>query len=158
MYERILIPLDGSKVGEAALPYVDGLVSKLSPEVKAEVTLLQVVSSLTHYVVAGEAGVQIPYTEKEMEQIKRKSMDYLNKTGEGLRSRGVMVKKRVGVGKAAEEIIKAAGEINADLIAMSTHGRSGLSRWAFGSVTDRVVRGANVPVVVVRAPREAQKG
>ena len=157
MSERILVPLDGSKIGEAALPYVEELVSKLSPEVKAEVTLFQVVSSLTYYVVAGDAGVQVPYTEKEMEQIKRKSMDYLKKAGEVLKSKGVTVKTKVGVGNAADEIIKTADEINANLIAMSTHGRSGLSRWAFGSVTDRVLRGANVPVIIVRASREARE-
>ena len=155
MYERILVPLDGSKVGEAALPYVEELVSKLSPEVKVEVTLFQVVSSLTHYVVAGEASAPIPYTEKELEQIKKKAMDYLDKAGEALVSKGAMVRAKVGIGKASDEIIKIADEINADLIAMSTHGRSGLGRWAFGSVTDRVLRGGNVPVLIVRVRGEA---
>ncbi|GAH56912.1 unnamed protein product [marine sediment metagenome] len=154
---KYLFPLDGSKVGEAALPYVEELVSKLSPALKVEVTLFQVVSSLSHWIVAGEASAQIPYTEKEMEQIKRKAMDYLNKTGEGLRSKGAIVKIKVGIGSAADEIIKAADEINTDLIAMSTHGRSGLSRWAFGSVTDRILRGGDTPVLVVRAPTEAEQ-
>jgi len=154
MYERILVPLDGSKVGEAALPYVKELVSKISPAVKVEVTLLQVVSSLTHYVVAGEASAPVPYTEQEMEQIKRKAMDYLDKAGKGLKSKNVVVKSRVSVGKAADEINKAADGIDADLIAMSTHGRSGISRLAFGSVTDRVLRGGNRPILMVRAPKE----
>ncbi len=157
MYERILVPLDGSKVGEAALPYVEGLVSKLSSKLKVEATLFQVVSSLTYYVVAGEASARIPYTEKEIEQIKRKAADYLNKAGEGLRSKGAIVKCKVGVGEAAEEIIKATDEINADLIAMSTHGRSGISRWAFGSVTDKVLRGGNKPMLIVRALSEAEQ-
>lgn len=155
MYERILVPLDGSKVGEAALPYLEELVVKLLPAVKVEVTLFQVVSSLAHYVVAGEASARIPYTEKEMEQIKKKAINYLKQTGEGLRSKGAIVKAKVTVGRAAEEITKAADEINADLIAMSTHGRSGFNRWAFGSVTDKVLRGGNKPVLMVRAPKEA---
>ena len=154
MYERILVPLDGSKVGEAALPYVEELVSRLSPEVKAEVTLFQVVSSRVYYIVAGEASAPIPYTEEEMEQIKRKTMDYLDNAGEGLRSKGAIVKVKVAVGKADEEITKAADEIGVDLIAMSTHGRSGLSRWAFGSVTAKVLRGGSKPVLMVRAPKE----
>jgi nucleotide-binding universal stress UspA family protein len=153
MYERILVPLDGSKVGEGALPHVEELVSKLSPEVKAEVTLLQVVSPLSHYIVAGEAGAQIPYTPQEMAQIKKRAMGYLDKAGEGLRGTKAVVNIKVAVGNAAEEIMKAAEEIKADLIAMSTHGRSGISRWAFGSVTDRVLRGANVPILLVRAPK-----
>ncbi len=158
MYERILVPLDGSKAGEAALRYIEELVSKLSPEVKVEVTLFQAVSSLSHYVPAGEVAALIPYTDAEMKQIKRKAMDYLKKIGEGLRSKGTIVKIKVGIGNASEEIIKAAEETNADLIAMSTHGRSGLSRWAFGSVTDKVLRrGGTVPIVMVKAPKEAEK-
>jgi len=153
---KILIPLDGSKIGEAALPYVEELVSKLSPRVKVEVTLLQVVSLLTHYVVAGEAVAPITYTEKEMEQIQQEARDYLNTVGEGI-SKKVDVKIKVEVGSAAEEIIKAADEINVDLIAMSTHGRHGISRWAFGSVTDKVLRGGHKPVLLVRAPKETAK-
>ncbi len=156
MYERILVPLDGSKLGETALPYVEELVSKLSPEVKVEVTLFQVVSA-THWIAAGEATAPVSYTEEELKPIKQKVMGYLTKAGEGLRSKGAIVKIKVGVGSAAEEIIKATGEINAGLVAMSTHGRSGISRWAFGSITDRVLREGNVPILTVRAPKEAEQ-
>jgi len=160
MYKKILVPLDGSKVGEAALAYVEELLSDLIPETVVEVTLFQVISSLTPSVVAGEARASIPYTKKDMEQIKRKAIDYLGKAGEGLRSKGAVVRARVktkmGIGNAAEEIIKLADEINASLIAISTHGSSGLTRWAFGSVTDKVLRGANVPVLMVRALKPAK--
>ncbi len=155
MYEKILIPLDGSKIGEAALTYVEELVSKLSPRVKVELTLLRVVPLLTHYVADGELMTPISYTEKERAQIQRQTRSYLNKVGKGIRSKKVSVKIRVGIGSAAEEIIKAADEINVDLIAMSTHGRHGISRWAFGSVTDKVLRGGHKPVLVVRVPKKA---
>jgi len=154
MGEKILIPLDGSEIGEAALPYVEELVSKLSPRVKVELTLIQVVSLQTHYVAAGELVAPISYTEKEIEQIQQQARDYLNTVGEGRRSKKVSVKIRVGIGNTADEIIKAADEINVDLIAMSTHGRSGISRWAFGSITDRVLRGGHKPVLVVRTPKK----
>jgi len=157
MEQRILLPLDGSKVGEAALPLVEDLVSKLLPVSKVEITLLQVVSSLTYYIIAGEAGVKVPFTEKEMEQIKKKAMDYLEQTSESLKSKGATVKIKTGIGNPADEIIRVADEINANLIAMSTHGRSGISRWAFGSITDRVLRGAAKPILLVRAPKETQK-
>ena len=157
MYEKILVPLDGSKVGEAALPYVEEFVATFCPNPKIEVTLLQVVSSTTYYVVAGEASVPVPYTENELEIIKQKAKDYLDKAGEGLRSKGAIVKTKVATGKADEGIIKAADEINASLVAMSTHGRSGLSRWAFGSVTAKVLRGGSVPVLMIRAPKEVDK-
>ena len=156
MLRKIIVPLDGSKVAEAVLPFVEEIVSGLKRGIKGEITLIHVLSP-TYYVVAGEAGAPVPYTDAEIEQIKNKTMDYLDKVGEGLRSKGAIVECKVGVGRAAEEINKVADEINADLVAMSTHGRSGLSRWAFGSVTDRVLRGGNRPVLMVRVPRETQK-
>ncbi len=152
---KILIPLDGSKTGETALRYVEELVSKLSPRVKVELTLLRVVSLLTHYVAAGELMTPISYTAKEMAQIQRQARSYLNKVGKGIRSEKVSLEIRVVIGNAAEEIIKAADEIDVDLIAMSTHGRHGISRWAFGSVTDKVLRGGHKPVLLVRVPKKA---
>ena len=82
MYEKIVVPLDGSKVGEAALPYVEDLISKLLPEVKVEVTLLQVISPSTHPAVTGVAGINVPYTKEEMEQAKERTIAYLKNVGE----------------------------------------------------------------------------
>ena len=154
MHERILVPLDGSKTGGAVLPYLQVWCPRLAPDLKTEVILLQVVSSLTHYVIAGEASARVPHTERELEQIKEKAKGYLAKVGEGLKGKGATVKTKVAVGKAADEIIETADQINIDLIAMSTHGRSGLGRWAFGSVTEQVLREGNVPILIVRAPKE----
>ena len=154
MSEKILIPLDGSELGEAALRYVEGLVSRLAPGEKMEVTLFQVITTLERDIqVRGDVGVvHVPYNASEMEKIKDKALEYLNKIGEGLKRKGAIVKYKVAVGQSpAEEIIKAEGEIGADLVAMSTHGRAGISRWAFGSVTDKVLRGGEVPVLMVRA-------
>ena len=156
MREKILVPLDGSKVGETALPYVEDLIPKFLPEPKVEVTLIQVLSSLSHYVVAGEASARIPYTPEEIEQMKKLATKYLRKAAQPLKKKGATTKIRVEVGNAAEMIIKVADELNTDIIAMSTHGRSGLSRWAFGSVADKVLRGANTPVLVVRAPKNTE--
>ena len=152
MYQRIFIPLDGSKTGEAALPYVEDLMSKLSPEVKVEITLFQVIRRARPSGIGEYAVPDIAYTVEQTEESKKTAIDYLNKAGEALRSKGATVTAKVAVGDACEEIIKAAEEINADLIAMSTHGRSGLSRWAFGSVTEKVLRReGKVPIVMVRA-------
>jgi nucleotide-binding universal stress UspA family protein len=152
MQERVLIPLDGSKVGEAAIPVIERRMTMWSPELKVEITLLGVVTILRHWVTVGEASAPVMYTGEELESIKNGVKQYLEKTGEGLRNKGVTVNTRVSVGNAAEEILKVADEIKADIIAMSTHGRSGLRRIAFGSVTDKVLRGATMPVLVVRAP------
>ena len=158
MPERILIPLDGSKLGESALHYIEELVSTLSAEQEVEVTLLQVLKPATRQIEnRGGGGIthEVPLTEEEMEPIKKESIDYLNQAGERLRSKGVTVECKVVVTKtgvsSAEEIIKAEDDINADLVAMSTHGRRGLSRWVFGSVTEKVLRSGKVPVLIVRA-------
>ena len=154
---RILIPLDGSKTGEAALPYVKELMSKLSPRIKLELILLRVVSLKSHYVHVGDAMSPVAYTTEEIKQIRRSSLNYLSKVGKDLKAKGVVVGNKVEVGNAAEEIIRVADEMDVDLITMSTHGRSGIKRWAFGSVTDHVLRGGYKPVLVVRAPKEVTK-
>ena len=157
MYEKILIPLDGSKVGEAALPAIMELVAGLTPNKKVEVTLFRSITQLSYWVLAGEASARVPYTESELEQLKQKAIEYLDKVGEALTSKGATVKTRVNFGDAASEILKAVEETKADLVAMSTHGRSGLRRWAFGSVTEKVLRAAGIPVLTVRAPKETDE-
>jgi nucleotide-binding universal stress UspA family protein len=102
-------------------------------------------------VVVGEASAPVSYTEDEMDLIRNRVTSYLETTGENMKKRGVIITTMVRTGNAAEEILKATEETGADLIAMSTHGRSGLRRLAFGSITDKVLRGANVPVLMVRA-------
>jgi nucleotide-binding universal stress UspA family protein len=152
MFERVLVPLDGSKVGEAALPVIGQLVNKLAPGSKIEIILIGVITLLRHWVVVGEASAPVSYTEEELKIIRDRVMDYLTKTGESLKSQGINVRAIVNTGNASEEILKAARENKVDLIAMSTHGRSGLRRLAFGSITDKVLRGSHIPVLMVRAP------
>jgi nucleotide-binding universal stress UspA family protein len=152
MFERILVPLDGSKVGEAALPVIEQLVARCVPVVKVEITLLGVITLLRHWVVVGEASAPVSYTEDELRLIRQRVMDYLARTGESLKKKGIVIKTMVSNGNAADEILKAADDVNADLIAMSTHGRSGWRRLAFGSITDKVLHGSRIPVLMVRAP------
>ena len=151
MFEKVLVPLDGSKVGEAALPVIERMVDQMAPGTRVEVTLLGVITLLRHWVVVGEASAPVSYTEEELKVIQDRVMGYLTRTGEVLKTKGVSVNVMVRTGNAADEILKAAEEIKAHLIAMSTHGRSGLRRLAFGSITDKVLRGSKIPVLMVRA-------
>ena len=157
MSKKILIPLDGSEMGETALRYVESLIDGLAAGERVEVTLFQVVKRETREVhpSAGGDTVLVPYTEEEMKQIEEKAIQYLDEAGEGLRSKGVTVHCKVvrceSNVSSAVKIIEAEGELNADLVAMSTHGRHGLTRWAFGSVSEKVLRGGKVPVLMVRA-------
>lgn len=151
MFSKVLVPLDGSKVGEAAIPVIEQLVDKLAKGTKVEVILIGVITLLRHWVVVGEASAPVSYTEEELHLIKQNVEKYLIKTGESLKKRGVAVSVIVSTGNAADELIKAADDTKADLIAMSTHGRSGLRKLAFGSVTDKVIHRSKVPVLMVRA-------
>jgi nucleotide-binding universal stress UspA family protein len=152
MFKHVLVPLDGSKVGEAAIPVIDKLCNKLASGTEVEITLLGVITLLRHWVVVGEASAPVSYTEEELNLIKQRVLNYLNTTANKVMCKGVTVNSTVRTGNAAEEILKAAEEIGADLIAMSTHGRSGWRRLAFGSITDKVLHGASIPVLMVRAP------
>jgi len=154
MYERILVPLDGSKVGETALAHVENLAVKLIPETEVEVTLLQVISEMTFDFLTEAEAAQLPYSESDLAKIKQVSQNYLEKIAEELRKKGVKVNVLTRVGHAADEIIKVSQEISADLIAMSSHGRSGLGRWAMGSVTEKVLHESKIPVLTVRAQRQ----
>ena len=154
MSERILIPLDGSKFGEAALSYVEEQISRLAPEEKVEITLFHVITAIRHpiHIPAGGGLISVPYNEEELAEMKNAATDFLNKVSDGLRNEKVTVVCKVSVSEnPADEIIKAEVEVNADLVAMSTHGRSGISRFAIGSVADKVLRGGTVPVLMVRA-------
>jgi len=147
MYEKILVPLDGSELAEVALPYAEELASRL----KTDAILFQVVPKAYHVYGAYGVVTQIPYTDEEMEPIKASAQGYLEKVASRLEDTGITTRSEVRVGAAANEIIKLANEINTGVVTMSTHGRSGIGRWAFGSVADKVVRGIKQPVALIRA-------
>ena len=159
MNEKIIVPLDGSFVGESALPYVKDLLSKLSPQVYIEVILLHVVSPANTPMMYGAEGAvpDLEQSEAQTEKSKTAALEYLDKTAGLLKTEGVTVTTKVVVGDASAEIVKAAEEIDANLIAMSTHGRSGISRWAFGSVTDKVLRReGRIPIAMIKAPKKSK--
>ncbi len=153
MEEVIVVPLDGSKLGEVALSYVDDLLSKMSSNVGKEVILLQVLSALVPLEVCGEACNRVLYTADDMKKHKEQALRYLKKAGKSLKSKDITATLKVAVGFPPEEIIKTAEEANASMIALSSHGLSGFSGWAFGGVADKVIRrGGRIPITLVRVP------
>ena len=144
---KILVTLDGSKESEAVIPYVEELASKL----QAEVILLQVIAPDYHIYAAGgpEYGV---YAEQQIESMKKFTRDYLEAIIAGLKQKEVSAKAEIMLGTAAETIINFADQANVSLVAMTTHGRSGVTRWAIGSVAERVLRAGNTPLLLVRSP------
>lgn len=155
MKNRILVPLDGTEAGEAVLPKLEQLVLKTVPVPDVEVTLLKVIPMVNFNVLTENDAAQLPYTEGELKQLKGDAEGYLKTVGGGLTAKGIKVKTLVAVGHTAEEIVKAARDIDANLIAMATHGRNGFIRWAIGSTTDRVIRlEGKIPVMAIHAAKE----
>jgi nucleotide-binding universal stress UspA family protein len=145
---KTLLPLDGSKESEAVIPYVEELASKL----KGEVVLLHVVPPASPvYAIPGETA-QLPYTQAEVELLKVDAESYLEKVANALKDKHIKVRSEVRVGNTAHEIVKLADEVHADLVAMSTHGWSGITRWALGSTADKVLNGGNTPLLLVSSP------
>ena len=136
MYQKILIPLDGSELAEKMLEEAKE-TAKLH---QAEIALLRVVRAA---VMPGTDP-----TDKEVAVVDA-AQAYLDRVAERLRAEGFQVTTHVRYGHPAREIIDASQK--ADLVAMSTHGRSGLGRFALGSVADKVVRHSQKPVLLIRA-------
>jgi nucleotide-binding universal stress UspA family protein len=143
-YRRALLPLDGSAVAEAIIP----AFTKIAGPLRLEVVVLRVLQRIPRPV--GD-GISTELTAESVEHSSREVEQYLATVAEGLSANGVAVQSAVRVGDPATEIIECAREIDAELIAMTTHGRSGLGRLLFGSVAEAVLRQAHVPVFLMRA-------
>jgi nucleotide-binding universal stress UspA family protein len=151
---NILVPLDGSKQSETVLPYIENLASKL----KSNVILLHVIEQPYHVYAGTEGVVEVPYTKEELKVKKEDAENYLERVGEALAGKDVKASNLVEVGKPAEEIVKLAQEPDIDIVAMSTYGRSGFSRWEHGSVADKILRVGNTPLLLIREPARKQQG
>lgn len=144
MIRQILLPLDGSPLAESIVPTVE----EFAHVTGAPVTLLQVIEPVED-ALTDLFGDNYPAVEVDLHAVdERSAHTYLNDLARRLARSGIVAHTRVAIGSAAETIIQLGAEF--DLIAMTTHGRSGLGRWVYGSVADKVLRGAVVPVLLVR--------
>ena len=156
MYQKVLVPLDGSELAECVLPQVESVIRDCKT---TEVVLLRVVEPSTLPVGTLSDGGSI-FTSIEAEKIRKdtderaksEAIDYLQGLARKVKYNGVSPKTEVLTGKPAETIADYAKMNNVDIITISTHGRSGPSRLVWGSVADRVLRSSCVPVLMVRAP------
>jgi nucleotide-binding universal stress UspA family protein len=140
MYRKILVPLDGSPVAEEILTHV----VELARLTGAEICLLRVV--LAHTFPGADP------TERQVQAV-REAEDYLKGVEHRLADAGLKVSAHVRYGHEAIEILDHAQQKDIDLVAMSTHGRTGVERWALGSVSERILRHSLKPVLLVRAGR-----
>jgi nucleotide-binding universal stress UspA family protein len=147
MYSKILVTLDGSQLSECSLEQV----KKIAVADVSEVILLRVIEPVdrNEAVTWASAG----YTIGDLQNKKKADAeDYMARVVEKLKKEGISARGEVVEGRATETIIDYSQAHQIDLIIISSHGRSGISRWAFGSVADRVVRHSTIPVLLVTAP------
>jgi nucleotide-binding universal stress UspA family protein len=160
MYTKIVVPLDGSKTAECVLPHLNMVAKGCGTQ---EVILLSVTESVTGYTRKIQPGtgslpprdpvMEVPLaTGKKQQQAAR----YLARVAKKLRDEEFMVSIEVLIGSPAQEIARFVEERQCDLIIVSSHGRSGVDRWArsigaYGGVADKVLRASPVPVLMVKA-------
>jgi nucleotide-binding universal stress UspA family protein len=153
MYSRILVPLDGSELSVCSLEHVKQVAI---PGGASEVILLRVIEPVSRddAVTWSQAGYSMTDVLNKTKDLAKEN---LTRAAGKLIDQGISARAEVIEGRAAESIIDFAEKNNIELIIMSTHGRSGISRWTFGSVADRVVRHSPVPVLVI-SPAECRSG
>lgn len=151
---RVMVPLDGSELAELVLPHLESLAQQPGTS-RVDMVLVSVVEPL-----ALPASVALPeaslnwgkLAEDHMIRAKKNAEEYLAKTRDKLAEAGLSVRYEVLEGRPADEIIEYAGKNRIDLTIMASHGRSGLSRWAYGSVAEKVLQSGTSPVLLVRPP------
>jgi nucleotide-binding universal stress UspA family protein len=140
-YKKILVCLDGSALAEAALPHAQSLASE-----EAEIVLLRVSVN-----PAAEFSFSDPAIANNfIQDMEAETLSYMQSARGKLQKAGCRTSFLIRQGAIAETILQTAAEIKADVIVMSTHGRSGIQRWLLGSVADRIVTHSNVPVLLIR--------
>jgi nucleotide-binding universal stress UspA family protein len=156
MYKKLLVPLDGSELAECVLPHVESIAKGCGV---ANVVFVRVVEPVHLPVGTGSAGGEAfteadaaKVRENEDERNKKAAKQYLDDIKKRSKYDGADLKTEVIMGKPAESIAEYAEKKGVGLIVIATHGRSGISRWVYGSVADRILRSACVPVLMVRAP------
>jgi nucleotide-binding universal stress UspA family protein len=146
---HILIPLDGSALAEKVLESAVALGSLL----QADYMLVRIYGPLVDTGLDPMKYATVDGSEPSIEQLREEAQDYLNRVSERLQQQGHTVQTHVALAQhPASAILDTAQGLGMDLIALETHGRRGLSRLLLGSVADKVIRGASIPVVVHRSP------
>jgi nucleotide-binding universal stress UspA family protein len=158
MLKHILLPLDGSEIAEKAVEHAQKLVNP-----GGEITLLVAVDApeYINYSIYGTQPIAptvvSPQTAFDYQaltdEMVAQSNTYLERIAQDLQSSGYKVQRMVELGSAADLIVDTAEKLGVDAIVMSTHGRSGLSRWLLGSVTSKVLGHASCPVYVIPPDR-----
>jgi nucleotide-binding universal stress UspA family protein len=147
-YQHVLVPLDGSELAESVLPHLEAVASNCQI---TTVELIRVVPSIEmHYKAA------LPIDSRQEKQINEAALkdaeNYLLKVKAGLDASRMTVVVKALSGEVANQLVEYIEKSGVDLLIIATHGRSGVSRWVWGSVADKLLRSSCIPVFIVRPP------
>lgn len=148
MYKKILVPLDGSKRAERILPHVEELAGKFG----SHIVLLQIVEPIV--LMASPTDMGGYYDPTEIERLTADATSYLQSVQATLQAKGIPSEAIIDNGTVVTAILEEATNKGVDLIAMASHGRTGLARAFFGSVATGVLNQANHPLLLIRAQDE----
>ncbi len=148
MYQKIMVPLDGSELAECVLPHVEAIVRGCGATDVIFVRVAEPVRMLAGY----DTGFSAEDWKRMEAENKAVAESYLKQLVNRVRYDGVNLQAKVIEGRVADSLAGYAEKNDIGLIIIATHGRSGISRWVLGSVADRVLRSACVPILMVRAP------
>ena len=147
MYQHIMVPLDGSELAECVLPHAESIATGCNV---SKITLVRVVPPLHMY-----GGTETGISPEERHHLEADSIEvataYLEEKAKQLKDKGALVETTVLFGNVLDKLCDYITENGVDLVIIATHGRSGVSRLFLGSIADRLLRNAPIPVLMVRA-------
>ena len=148
MYAKVMVPLDGSKLAECVLPHLRHLAQS---KLVKNIVLVRVVEP-----VQPAAGGEYVISEEDAKRLnaehRRDAEDYLQRIASRLKFDGIKVEWKVLFGRVADILVDFSTEKKMSLVLIATHGRSGVSRWIFGSVANRLLQSTCVPTLLIRPP------
>jgi nucleotide-binding universal stress UspA family protein len=148
MYEKIMVPLDGSKLAECVLPHVEAFIEGCHV---SKVVFVRVIEPAASFY-SGDYPISPDVLKERESDSKTAAKEYLDQVVNRFKPKETEIHSEILVGHVADSLADFSEKNNFDLILIATHGRSGFNRWVRGSIADKVLRGANIPVLMVRAP------
>ena len=150
MLGKVLVPLDGSPLAEAALPYAQAIAAAFGEEI--------VLASVVAAPPSGVSQAHQAFLDESRAEAESAGRRYLDAKAAQLRARGLQAREALLSGPVAATLQQYAEHQGIELIALATHGRAGLERWMVGSVTDHLIHGSTIPVLTFRPRHGGEVG
>ena len=156
MYKKVLVPLDGSELAECVLPHLETILSGCGVEELVFIRVIEPVSMPVGTLTDGGAvftEIDAARTREHFDaRNEAEAREYLEKIADRYKAEGLKVETVLLKGKVADKLVDYIKESDADITVIASHGRSGIGRWIYGSVADRLLRSVCMPILMVRAP------